>query len=54
LASVEEMLGMVAEQGHHIADQLAKLLELAGAGIIVGGILLASVVFVREGFMTSA
>jgi uncharacterized membrane protein len=40
---------MWTEQGHQIADQLAKLLELAGAGIIVGGVVLASVVFVSEG-----
>jgi uncharacterized membrane protein len=45
---------MLAEQGHHIADQLAKLLELAGAGIIVGGIVLASFVFVRNGCRTWA
>ena len=30
----------MTEQAHHIVDQLAKLLELAGAGIILGGIVL--------------
>jgi hypothetical protein len=30
-------------------DQLAKLLELVGVAIILGGILIASVTFLRDG-----
>ena len=37
------------EDAHVIVDVLAKLLELAGVGIILGGIALATVSYVREG-----
>ena len=40
---------MLTDQIHAFVDQLAKLLELAGVAIIVGGIVLASVIFVRDG-----
>jgi uncharacterized membrane protein len=42
----------VLEQAHVFVDQLAKLLELAGVAIILGGIILATVTFVREGSRT--
>ena len=45
---------MLTEQAHHVVDQLAKLLELVGVAIILGGIVLASVYFVREGARTRA
>lgn len=35
---------------HAFVDQLAKLLELVGVGIIIGGVALAAVLFVRSGF----
>ena len=37
------------EQVHAFVDQLAKALELAGVAIIVGGVLLASLRFIRDG-----
>jgi uncharacterized membrane protein len=37
------------EQVHNIIEQLAKLLEIAGVAIILGGVVLASVWFVRQG-----
>jgi uncharacterized membrane protein len=37
------------EQIHSFVDQLAKALELAGVAIIVGGIVLATLMFVRNG-----
>lgn len=40
------------EQAHIFVDQLAKLLELAGVAIILGGIVLATAAFVREGSRT--
>jgi uncharacterized membrane protein len=40
---------MLTEQVHAFVDQLAKLLELVGVAIIVGGIVLASLKFVRDG-----
>ncbi len=40
------------EQLHVYIDQLAKLLEIAGVAIILGGVLLASIWFVREGVST--
>jgi uncharacterized membrane protein len=43
---------MLTDQIHAFVDQLAKLLELAGVAIIVGGIVLASVIFVRDGVRT--
>jgi uncharacterized membrane protein len=42
----------VLEQAHVFVDQLAKLLELAGVAIILGGIVLATVAFLREGSRT--
>lgn len=40
---------MNTERAHQIVDQLAKLIELAGVGIILGGIVLATAIFAREG-----
>ena len=37
-------------QAHAYIEQLAKLLELLGVAIILGGVVLASAVFLREGF----
>jgi uncharacterized membrane protein len=42
----------VLEQAHVFVDQLAKLLELVGVAIILGGIVLATVGFLREGSRT--
>ncbi len=39
---------MLTEQAHIVVDQLAKLLELVGVAIILGGIVLASVAFLRD------
>ncbi|MBM0206520.1 DUF1622 domain-containing protein [Micromonospora sp. STR1s_5] len=44
----------MTEQAHQIVDQLAKYIELAGVAIILGGIVLASFLFVREGARTGA
>lgn len=41
--------GKLTEQIHSFVDQIAKALELAGVAIIVGGILLATLSFVRDG-----
>ena len=43
---------IMIEQAHILVDLLAKLLELAGAAIILGGIAVASVNYVREGLRT--
>jgi uncharacterized membrane protein len=43
---------MLTDQIHAFVDQLAKLLELAGVAIILGGIVLASVIFIRDGVRT--
>ena len=40
---------MNTEGAHAFVDQLAKLLELVGVGIIIGGVALAAVLFVRSG-----
>lgn len=40
---------MDMEQAHAAADQLAKLLELAGVGIILAGVVLATALFLRSG-----
>jgi uncharacterized membrane protein len=40
---------MWTEQAHALVDQLAKVLELVGVAIIIGGIVLGTVVFVRNG-----
>ncbi|MBM0205254.1 DUF1622 domain-containing protein [Micromonospora sp. STR1s_5] len=37
-----------------MVDQLAKFIELAGVAIILGGIVLASFLFVRDGARTGA
>ena len=39
----------MTEQVHAFVDQLAKALELLGVAIIVGGIVLATLRFVRDG-----
>jgi len=39
----------LTEQIHAYVDQLAKALELAGVAIIVGGIILATWWFIRDG-----
>ena len=41
--------GKLTEQIHSFVDQIAKALELAGVAIIVGGILLATLSFLRDG-----
>ena len=43
---------MLTEQVHAIVEQLAKLLELVGVAIILGGIVLATMTFLREGSRT--
>jgi uncharacterized membrane protein len=40
---------VLTDQAHAFVDQLAKVLELAGVAIILGGILLATVTFLRDG-----
>ena len=40
---------MSIDQLHGYAETIAKILELAGAGIIIGGIILASWIFLKEG-----
>lgn len=40
---------MNTEPAHAFVDNLSKLLELAGVGIIIAGVLLAAVIFVRSG-----
>jgi uncharacterized membrane protein len=44
---------VLTEQAHLFVDQLAKVLELIGAAIILGGIALATVTFIRDGSRTS-
>lgn len=41
------------EQAHTVVETLAKLLELAGATIILGGVVLASVQFATDGLRTN-
>ncbi len=43
---------MLTTQAHAYVDQLAKWLELVGVAIILGGIIVASLLFVRSGFRT--
>src|SRR5215469_5469005 len=43
---------MLTEQAHTLVDQFAKALELVGVAIILGGILLATVKFLRDGSRT--
>ncbi len=40
---------MNTDLAHAFVDQLAKFLELAGVGIIIGGVVLAALLFVRSG-----
>jgi uncharacterized membrane protein len=42
----------LTEQAHAFVDQVAKALELIGVAIIVGGIVLATLTFVRGGRRT--
>jgi uncharacterized membrane protein len=44
---------VLTEQAHAFVDQLAKALELIGVAIILGGIILATVAFLRDGSRTS-
>ena len=39
-------------RAHAFVDQLAKLLDLSGAGIIVVGVVLSSFIFLRSGLLT--
>jgi uncharacterized membrane protein len=43
---------VLTEQAHAFVDQLATVLELAGVAIILGGIILATVAFLRDGSRT--
>ena len=43
---------MLTEQAHALVDQLAKLLELVGAAVILGSIIPATVAFLRDGSRT--
>jgi len=43
---------VLTDQTHAFVDQLAKLLELVGVAIILGGILIATVTFLRDGSRT--
>ncbi|MBM0206952.1 DUF1622 domain-containing protein [Micromonospora sp. STR1s_5] len=45
---------MLTDQAHDAVDQLAKLLELVGVAIILVGVILAFVLFVREGAQAGA
>ena len=40
---------MLTEQTHAFVDQLAKVLELVGVAIILGGIIVATAAFLRDG-----
>ena len=42
----------MSEAAHAYADQFARLLELAGVAIIIGGVIIASFLFVRFGVVT--
>jgi uncharacterized membrane protein len=41
------------EQAHSVVDMLAKILELVGAAIILGGVLIASIRFLADGHSTN-
>jgi uncharacterized membrane protein len=43
---------VLTEQAHAFVDQLVTVLELAGVAIILGGIILATVAFLRDGSRT--
>jgi hypothetical protein len=40
---------VLTEQTHVLVDQLAKVLELVGVAMILGGIILATATFLRNG-----
>jgi len=40
---------MMIEQIHAFVDQLAKALELIGVAISIGGIILATITYLRDG-----
>jgi uncharacterized membrane protein len=42
----------MTEAAHAYADQFARLLELAGVAIIIGGAVIASFLFTRSGLVT--
>ena len=42
----------MSETTHAYADQFARLLELAGVAIIIGGVIIASFLFARSGLTT--
>lgn len=44
---------MRTEQVHALVDQVAKVLELVGVGIILAGIILATVTFLHHGSRTA-
>jgi uncharacterized membrane protein len=44
---------VLIEQVHALVDQFANVLELVGVGIILVGIILATVTFLRDGSRTS-
>jgi uncharacterized membrane protein len=43
---------MTTGQAHQFVDQIAKVIELVGVGIIVLGLVLASLAYLREGLQT--
>ena len=43
---------MDTDRVHLLVDQLAKLLELAGVGIILSGVMIASALFLRGGLVS--
>jgi uncharacterized membrane protein len=43
---------MLTDQAHALVDQFAKALELVGVAIILGGIVLGTVTFLRDGSRT--
>lgn len=47
------LMNRMIEQAHAIVDSLAKLLELVGAAIILGGVVLASILFAVDGSKTN-
>src|SRR3974377_77887 len=44
--------GVLTEQAHALVDQFAKVLELVGVAIILGGIVLATATFLRDASRT--
>lgn len=47
------VISSMIEQAHAVVDALAKLLELVGAAIILGGVVLASARFAVDGSRTN-